>query len=212
MSLQQLKERTVYSADAPVVNVNDLAFWHALTNETNSQLGISGSSLPETRTARSQHTETCDPIPAEFEILDRERLMALRKARKVEDMRRILHSPNSEDWVTWNAFAIVQRLAPEEWWRHLVDLAKAENPLLTMPDGWHEKPTVTLWRCVPAPSGYESASRARMRDSAVSDWVARSENPGPVEGDSEIDISIHNSVLTLFVEAKLGSDISLRTT
>ena len=33
----------------------------------------------------------------------------------------------------------------------------------------------------------------------------------PVEGESEIDISLHNNAVTAFVEAKLNSDISPRT-
>ena len=71
-----------------------------------------------------------------YVLLDSERLMSLPKARKEEDMRRMLHSPNSEDWVTWNAFAIVQKLAPRTWWRHLVHLAQESNPMLILPGEW----------------------------------------------------------------------------
>src|SRR5665213_1389410 len=145
-------------------------------------------------------------------MIDRDRLMSMPKARKVGDIRRILHSPNSEDWVTWNAFALVQKLAPETWWEHLVDIAKRENPNLQLPNGWVQVPTATLWRCVPAPRGYEASSRARLRSSTIADWITRAEQPGPVEGESEIDISIHNDAVTVFVEAKLGSDVSARTT
>jgi hypothetical protein len=50
-----------------------------------------------------------------------------------------------------------------------------------------------------------------MRRSDNPDWVARSYDPKPVEGESEIDIILRNCSLMVFVEAKLGSDISLRT-
>jgi hypothetical protein len=50
-----------------------------------------------------------------------------------------------------------------------------------------------------------------MRRSDNPDWVARSYDPKPVEGESEIDIILRNCSLMVFVEAKLGRDISLRT-
>ena len=43
-------------------------------------------------------------------------------------------------------------------------------------------------------------------------WVKRSDDPRPVEGESEIDIILRNRVLVIFAEAKLGSDISSSTT
>jgi hypothetical protein len=43
-------------------------------------------------------------------------------------------------------------------------------------------------------------------------WVSRAGLPDPVEGDSEIDIAMTGDGYVLFVEAKLGSDVSARTT
>jgi hypothetical protein len=51
-----------------------------------------------------------------------------------------------------------------------------------------------------------------MRLSNDPAWIERSQDPRPVEGESEIDISLHNRALSVFMEAKLGSDISLKTT
>jgi hypothetical protein len=51
-----------------------------------------------------------------------------------------------------------------------------------------------------------------MRESTNKAWVERSQDPRPVEGDSEIDVILQNSVLVVFAEAKLGSDISSSTT
>ena len=137
--------------------------------------------------------------------------MSLPKARKPMDMARMLRSPNSEDWVTWNVFAILGKLAPDTWWKHLVRLAQEANPTLNLPKNWQETPALSLWKCVPAPQAYEASSRGRMRSSGNSDLVARSQRAGPVEGESEIDISLRNATLTVFIEAKLGSDVSLRT-
>jgi hypothetical protein len=98
------------------------------------------------------------------------------------------------------------------WWPKLVALAKAENPLLALPPGWEQTPVTSLWESILAPTGYERMSRERMRVSGDTAWVTRSHNPKPVEGASEIDVILRNDALVVFAEAKLGSDISTRTT
>ncbi len=206
--LRGLHERTIQEIDAPAIPTNELRSWHQLTLETNvafmdtkSQTGCPEDLPPEINQRREPYS-----------LLDADRLMALPKARKEEDMRRMLHSPNSEDWVTWNAFAIVEKLASQTWWKHLVRLAQQANPMAILPGNWEETPVVSLWRCVPSPKEYERASRERMRGSSVPAVVTRSKRASWVEGESEIDVSLRNASLTVFLEAKLGSDISLRTT
>ncbi len=51
-----------------------------------------------------------------------------------------------------------------------------------------------------------------MRTSTDAAWQARARSAKPVEGESEIDIILKSPVLTVFIEAKLGSDISGYTT
>ncbi len=211
-SLSSLAGQILQSLEAPAVSTSDLDFWHRLTMKTNASLQLVEANTAKKHSIGVADTKAVQQTPTRFGLIDGDRLMSLAKARKTVDMRRILHSPNSEDWVTWNAFAIVQKLAPQTWWSHLVGLVRDENPNLMLPEGWTQMPKVSLWRCVPAPREYETSSRARLRASGIAEWIARSERPGPVEGDSEIDISIHNGVVTVFVEAKLGSDISARTT
>jgi hypothetical protein len=121
------------------------------------------------------------------------------------------HSKASEDWVTWTVFGLLQRYSRTSWWFDLVKLARTENPRLTLPPGWDETPEVRLWQCVASPCGYETASRDRMLGSINETWKTRSRDPRPVEGDSEIDVILRNSVLVVYAEAKLGSDISSRT-
>jgi hypothetical protein len=124
----------------------------------------------------------------------------------------MLYSKASEDWVTWTVFGLLERCAPTAWWPDLVKLARIENPRLMLPPGWDEIPEVRLWQPVPSPCGYETASRDRMRQSNKETWVKRSHNPRSVECESEIDVMLRNSVLVVFAEAKLGSDISSSTT
>lgn len=133
------------------------------------------------------------------------------KSRKPVDRDRMLGSRVSEDWVTWNAFRLLELLTPDKWWPNLVTLAKAENPSLALPVGWEQSPLVNLWDLIASPTSYEKASRERMRNSDNPAWKARSDNPKPVEGSSEIDVTLRNCVLVVVAEAKLGSDISART-
>jgi len=127
-------------------------------------------------------------------------------------MKRILMSPNSEDWVTWNAFAIAEDVVPNAWWKHLLLLATQDNPTAAVGLDPEDTPRVTLWDCTPTPALYEAAHRARMRESCLPATMARSYDQSPVEGESEIDIVLEANDATLFIEAKLGSDISTRTT
>lgn len=207
--LNGLRKRTIRTLDVPQAPTTDLAFWHRLTIKTNS-LYIAGAA--EMKAGSGEFRGTPEPMDKCHPILDYERFISSPKARKQEDVRRMLVSANSEDWVTWNAFAMVERLAPDIWWKHLTNLAGRENRNLVLPENWEETPSVDLWHTVPAPRDYEMASRARMRNSGVPAWVTRSHEELSVEGESEIDICLRNRVLTIFVEAKLRSDISLRTT
>jgi|GraSoi_2013_60cm_1033757.scaffolds.fasta_scaffold14962_3 hypothetical protein len=157
-----------------------------------------------------------DPIAGErreaFAIIDQDEFQRHSKFRKPRDLKRMLYYKTSEDWVTWTVFALLKRYAPKTWWSDLVKLARVQNSRLILPSGWEETPEVKLWECVPSPPRYETASRARMQRSNNKVWVKRSDDPRPVEGESEIDIILRNRVLVIFAEAKLGSDISSSTT
>lgn len=51
-----------------------------------------------------------------------------------------------------------------------------------------------------------------MLASGTHDWTSRAKVPEPVEGSSEIDIVFEHDQFLVYVEAKLGSDISMGTT
>jgi hypothetical protein len=51
-----------------------------------------------------------------------------------------------------------------------------------------------------------------MLTSQNPEWVARATSNAPVEGASEIDIAFEHEQLLVYAEAKLGSDVSMRTT
>ena len=85
--------------------------------------------------------------------------------------------------------------------RHIADALSASDP-----------PEVIFWRTVPSPRRYEVASRRRMASSQNELWIQRAKNSDPVEGASEVDITLAGKKCLVFIEAKLSHDISLRTT
>ena len=145
-----------------------------------------------------------------FPFVDFDRLLAHPKAAKGEDFRRILCSPQSEDWVTWNVLQGVQLRA--DWWPAVVSLVKGQASALDDSLASGRPPAVDLWRQVPSPRAYESASRRRMARSNSADWRKRAANQMPVEGPTEVDAVFEGTEFLVFVEAKLSSDISERTT
>ena len=95
LSLQQVKQGSTSTLDAPVVSTSDLTFWHTLIFKANAGLGLPGLAR-ELSATDPYASDPEDQAQTEFEILDREHLMKLPKAKKAEDMRRLLKSPNSD--------------------------------------------------------------------------------------------------------------------
>lgn len=50
-----------------------------------------------------------------------------------------------------------------------------------------------------------------MLGSGNQEWVLRANNPNPVEGSSEIDVTFDHDQFLVYVEVKLGSDVSMST-
>jgi hypothetical protein len=100
--------------------------------------------------------------------------------------RKHLHSVNSEDAVTWNVFRSLRQIAPTVWLPDLFATAFRGHTL-----SHTEHATVELWKTVEPPL-------ALLLDMD--------------EGESEIDVVIQTPSVVWFIEAKLGSDISTRTT
>jgi hypothetical protein len=212
-SLDDLWSKVVHHFAAPTHPSTDLNFWYRHTLELNRTYL---SDRPGSITHIEPNLRASSRIDGErreaFPIIDRDRFERHSKSRKPQDRERMLFSKASEDWVTWTVFRLLERYAPAKWWPDLVTMARASNPGLSLPAGWEETPQIRLWESVSSPRGYERASRERMWRSNNPAWVKRSHDPKPVEGESEIDITLLNGVLIVFAEAKLGSDISLRTT
>jgi hypothetical protein len=141
-----------------------------------------------------------------FPILNLVEADGIAKARKRGDIERILHSENSEDYVTWNFFQLLESVPSSRWWPALMRLTGATciDPADT--------PAIRLWQTAAAPRAYEALSRERMRTSENPAWRERSLDTNAVEGPSEIDITLEGCGYIVYVEAKLGSDVSVSTT
>lgn len=108
------------------------------------------------------------------------------RARKIKHMQ----SENSEDVVTWNVFHSLRQIKPEIWAPLLFSKAFPEKDTTEF-EKYINSTIINLWKDVsPPPSLVESGD----------------------EGNSEIDICIESPNWVWFIEAKLNSDISKRTT
>lgn len=203
----EIRAEAEYDFPAPTHPTTDIDYWHAQTKARNAEFlaGEGTASLAPAIPRPPTQPAGAAPAPS-FPILNLPILMDSPKAEKRGDIERILHSQNSEDYVTWNFFQLLHRVPPETWWPMLLKLTGVTSLDPT------DAPTVQLWHPNAAPRAYEARSRERMRTSGNSAWSKRSLDPGPVEGPSEIDIALEGRTYLAFVEAKLGSDVSLSTT
>jgi len=236
----QIVAMAKYSVDAPKHDTNDIRFWREEIDKLNRRYLAAPPALtspaPEpTRHPQPQSSPVASLVPGSPpEILDdtapqvapatsshrpsypvfarRDLLVHPQKGMKAQDLERIFFSKQSEDWVTWNVVTLLSLLPAEGWWPSVIELARDDNPDLTISPDPKDLPEIETWVPVPAPPDYENRSRARMARSENPDWVARSTVGRPVEGVSEIDIVFSMQKQVGFVEAKLNSDISMTTT
>jgi len=205
------------SFDAPTHHTGDLAFWHQHTTECNARHLGSTEVIPPAVAAVALTSVSATvrvvvvPPSKDIPVLNLEQLQNIPKSRKAQDMDRILHSPNSEDWVTWNFFQILLKQFPSGWWGHIVSAARRRNSHLDFPFDDRSHPASKLWLSVRSPMAYEARSRTRMMASGNREWISRAQLPDPVEGSSEIDITFEHKQFVVFIEAKLGSDVSMCT-
>jgi hypothetical protein len=203
----EIRAAAEYDFPAPAHPTTDLDHWHAVIRAKNAEYLAGESPVAPLAPILIPQTQPSDgTLAPSFPVLNLPKLMASPKARKRGDIERILHSENSEDYVTWNFFQLLESVSASCWWPALLRLSgmNSIDPADT--------PGVRLWQTVAAPRAYEALSRERMRTSDNPGWRERSLDMNPVEGPSEIDITFEGRSYIIYVEAKLGSDISLSTT
>jgi hypothetical protein len=202
----EIRAAAEYDFPAPAHPTTDLNHWHAAISAKNAEYLAAEAPAAPSQILIPQTQPSDGALEPSFPVLNLPKLMASPKARKRGDIERILHSENSEDYVTWNFFQLLESVPASRWWPALLRLTRVTSidPADT--------PTVRLWQTAAAPKAYEALSRERMAASESPAWRERSLDVNPVEGPSEIDITFEGRSFIGFVEAKLGSDVSLSTT
>lgn len=211
-SAEMVRRKTRHSFDAPTIDTSNLAHWHEYTRELNREVLHGGTPIPAEAGTLPPAVISTAQKPAGYAVVNREELGLALQRRRASEPGRMVSSANSEDWVTWNVLNLLPVVLGDGWWEHVVTLARRANPDLERLDLGHAPPSIEFWLRVASPADYEAASRARMRASTDPGVRDRSQNPSPVEGETEIDVAFLGRDVRIFVEAKLGSDISLRTT
>lgn len=217
-SALQILDMSRYCYDAETVDTHDLKYWKEQTDFYNHKhLGKESVNKPPQSSDKailpfqiSVPNKTPSP---KFPMLSLGQLLTHPvKASKAQDMERILTSPQSEDYVTWNMVQLLNQVSPASWWQEVLLIARADNPSFSFNPPPDDLPRIDLWHKVAAPKEYEKLSREKMGKSGNPLLVDRSKDSKPVEGSSEIDIVMRGRSYLIFIEAKLESDISLNTT
>ena len=136
LTLSAIRERAMRSGlmfDAPTVATTDGDYWHpaallATTGDTCKQSSAAFVSKL-IRAWRLQGSNRPGELLSRASGL--EKLKNHAKWFKRQDQERILRSSRSEDWVTWNAFALLTSTAGSSWWPRLLSLARKSNSNLS---------------------------------------------------------------------------------
>jgi hypothetical protein len=195
----EIRAAAEYDFPAPAHPTTDLDYWHAVIRAKNAEYLASESPASSPATVLIPQTQpSAGTLAPSFPVLNLPKLMSSPKARKRGDIERILHSENSEDYVTWNFFQLLESVPSSRWWPALLRLSGVNSidPADT--------PSVRLWQTVAAPRAYEALSRERMRTSDNPAWRERSLDLNPVEGPSEIDITFEGRSYIVSVTRTTG--------
>ena len=214
-----------FSFDAPVHDTNDILFWSSqieklnrkyltsITDEKSTETLINKIQNQQIKQTKKSNNDDNFLLHGTFPVLRRNDLLShATKGSKLQDIKRIFTSSSSEDYVTWNILQLLSLLNKSDWWKEILSCAKKYNPDIEINFQEDDLPICQTWPHLPSPIEYEKNSRKRMSQSRNPEWVARSKNPLPVEGLSEIDIFFEGTNYVVFIEAKLFRDLSMNTT
>jgi hypothetical protein len=207
--LRMARRAGCHLVEAETVNTEKFDYWHRRVTALNERFLPKKQSNAAPPPVAAAFGSAAEDRPT-FPMLNMHELLKLPKAAKSQDMDRMLHSPNSEDYVTWNLFQLF--LSGPTWWHDWLKLAELKNKHIADALSASDSQEVIFWRTVSSPRLYEVASRGRMASSQNELWIQRAKSPDPVEGASEVDITLIGKKYLIFIEAKLSHDISPRTT
>ena len=140
-------QKARYAFNAPRHDTNDLAFWHKYSLDLNQKQGLAATIPHSEKVVRAATSRLGNTHP----ILSLDELLRLPKGRKAQDMERIIHSAQSEDWVTWNFFQIMFRECSACWWKRIFQAASRRNPELDLLTEDCGAPVASFWSLVRSP-------------------------------------------------------------
>lgn len=208
-SAEQVLKQAADRLAAPEHDLADHAFWREIILELNRHLaahlpspgGRAGSAGAQVQVQRY-------PVLALPELLRHGT-----KRSRPEDLARILHSPGSGDWVTWNCVRLLAGIDPAAWWPRLVELARAENPALEIAADPRDLPELETWARHPAPAGQSAgleptAGAEQAAGAGPALWIARGlmPEPEPAPDETEVDLTIRGRAYLVHVDAKIEPD------
>jgi hypothetical protein len=110
-SADEVRRRAKFAFDAPTVDTNDLKFWHEYTQAGNKRMiPKAGEPAAMAPCLTGQEVLASQRSDSDFPILKLAELRSSPKGSKGGDLDRILHSSNSEDYVTWNWNSLIGQL------------------------------------------------------------------------------------------------------
>jgi hypothetical protein len=130
-------------------------------------------------------------------------------------LKRILNSPDSEDFLTWSAFRPLMDVRPLSKWlspffqksfgsREVFEIADLDQAVLRF---WHGRKTKESY----PPKEHDDWLRGRLENSGVLRFKERAAIGRRLEGPTEVDVVIETPKTLAFVEAKYLSDIDCQT-
>ena len=181
---------------APRVQTSNHNFWKCLTDE----LGERFLGAPSAKPARGHHY----PILAEAEFTQ-----ATPHLTEFE-RERILFSPRSVDWTTWNAMHLLTSGRQHGWWSDLVREAAMLNPGNQFCYG-AGPPRVKFWKPVTASNAYDQWRRGHMSGAPRNGReLSRAADPKPLEAPAQVDLCFDGGGWLVYAETG-RQRVSMRT-
>ena len=154
------------------------------------------------------------PNPVLFED-DLRKILPFSQKETSLQLKRILNSPDSEDFLTWSTFRPLRGIRPLSKWLfpffqkalkrwevfEKVDLDKAELKF------WYGRKSKEFY----PPEEHQEWLKNRLQDSKVLKLRERAKVGRRLEGPTEVDLVIDSPKTLTFVEAKYGADIDCKT-
>jgi len=154
-----------------------------------------------------------NPVLFEDELRD---ILPFSQNEANRQLIRILHSANSEDFLTWSAFRPLMDVKPLSKWllpffqksfgsREIFQIADLDQAVLRF---WHGRKTKEFY----PPKEHDDWLRSRLQESGILRCRERAKLGKRLEGPTEVDLVIDTPKILAFVEAKYLSDIDCQTT